>query len=53
MRDGFGIIIFVGILFIAWLMWSSKEQKEMFLFYGWAAMLIVGIGYPTIKMLLR
>lgn len=47
---GLGLIWFA---FVAWLMWSSKEQKETFLFYGWAAMLIVGIGYPTIKMLLR
>lgn len=46
-----GAAIFLWILFLAWLMWGSKSQKESFLFYAWVAMLIVGIGYPTIKLL--
>lgn len=44
-----GAAIFLWILFLAWLMWSSKSQKETFLFYAWSIMLIVGIGYPVIK----
>lgn len=34
-----GAAIFLWILFLAWLMWSSKAQKETFLFYTWAIML--------------
>lgn len=34
--------IIVGILFLAWLMWSSKDQKEMFLFYLWSGLAAVG-----------
>ena len=34
-----GLAIFLWILFIGWLMWSSKAAKEEFLFYAWAAML--------------
>lgn len=48
-----GVAIFLWILFLAWLMWSSKGQKESFLFYAWAFMLIIGIGYPTIKLIIR
>lgn len=35
---------FLGLAFFAfvgWLMFSSKGAKEMFLFYAWAAMLIM------------
>lgn len=39
MNGGFGIFVFSGIIFIAWLMWSSKVAKEKFLFYAWAAMI--------------
>lgn len=53
MENGFGFIIFLGIIFLGWLMWSSKTDKEVFLFYSWAAMLIIGIGYPTIKIIFR
>ena len=31
------------LLFVGWLMWSSKDAKEMFLFYSWAAMLGSGV----------
>lgn len=34
-----GVAIFLCILFLAWLTWSSKAQKETFLFYVWAVML--------------
>ena len=37
-----GAAIFLWILFLAWLMWSSQSQKETFLLYAWAAM--IGIG---------
>lgn len=33
--------IIVGIIFLAWLMWSSKSQKEMFLFYAWSGMILM------------
>ncbi|MFA7290878.1 MAG: hypothetical protein WC023_01395 [Rhodocyclaceae bacterium] len=42
MQQGFGLFIFLGILFLAWLMWSSKDDKESFLFYVWGAMIAVG-----------
>ena len=29
-----GAAIFLWILFVGWLMWSSKADKEMFLFYA-------------------
>ena len=38
-----GAAIFLWILFVGWLMWSSKADKEMFLFYAWSTMIIVGI----------
>lgn len=37
-----GAAIFLWILFLAWLMWSSKSQKETFMFYGWAALIVTG-----------
>jgi len=37
-----GLAIFLWILFLAWLMWSSKSQKETFLFYAWTSMIIFG-----------
>ncbi len=37
-----GAAIFLLILFLAWLMWSNKVQKESFLFYAWSSMIIVG-----------
>lgn len=42
MREGFGIVIFFGIIFIGWLMWSSEDQKKFFLGYIWLAMIVVG-----------
>lgn len=38
-----GAAIFLWILFLAWLMWSSKTQKETFLFYAWASILVGGV----------
>lgn len=35
--------IFLWICFLGWLMWSSEEQKQSFLFYTWATMLGSGI----------
>jgi len=40
-------ITFFGFIiagFVAWLMWSSADQKKEFLFYSWAAMLLVCVG---------
>ena len=34
--------VIVAIVFIAWLMWSSKAQKETFLGLAWALMFVVG-----------
>lgn len=39
---GLGLIWFA---FVAWLMWSTKEQKEAFLFYSVVAMLGSGALY--------
>lgn len=39
MDSGAGFFIFIGIIFLAWLMWSSKSDKEVFLFYLWSAAL--------------
>lgn len=41
MRSGFGLIIFAGIIFLAWLMRSNKSDKEVFLFYAWTSMIFV------------
>ena len=38
-----GLVVFIWIIFIAWLMWSDTSAKEMFLFYAWTTMLVVGI----------
>lgn len=53
MDSGFGFIIFIGIIFLAWLMWSSKTAKEVFLFYAWALMIGGGTLYYVIKFALR
>lgn len=37
-----GAAIFLWILFLAWMMWSSKAQKETFLFYAWSGMIVTG-----------
>ena len=37
-----GAAIFLWIIFIGWLMWSSKSAKEVFLFYAWSAMIAAG-----------
>lgn len=36
-----GLAIFIWILFLAWLMWSSKSQKETFIFYTWSSALVM------------
>ena len=38
-----GAAIFLWIIFIGWLMWISKSDKEVFLFYTWSAMFITGL----------
>jgi len=38
-----GLAIFLWIIFLAWLMWSSTAAKETFLFYTWAAMLCMSV----------
>ncbi len=53
MRDGFGFIIFLGILFVGWLMFSSKTDKELFLGYAWAAMIGGGVIYYGFKFITR
>ena len=42
MESGGGFFIFIGICFLGWLMWSNKTDKEVFLFYSWAALIVVG-----------
>ena len=37
------LFILIGIGFIAWLMWSSKAQKETFLGIVWALMVVAGL----------
>ncbi len=37
------LFILIGIGFIAWLMWSSKDQKETFLGIVWALMVVAGL----------
>lgn len=37
------LFVLAGIVFIAWLMWSSEDQKKTFLFYTWAAMLAASV----------
>ncbi len=39
-----GVAIFLWILFVGWIMWSSKDAKETFLFYAWVTMLLLGLG---------
>ena len=38
-----GVAIFLWILFVAWLMWSSKDAKETFLFYSWVSLIVMNI----------
>ncbi len=44
MDGGFGLVIFVAVLFLGWLMWSSKTAKESVLFNGWAIMIFIVIA---------
>ena len=36
-----GAAVLLWALFLAWLMWSSKDQKEMFLFYLWSSAIVM------------
>ena len=38
-----GAAIFLWILFVAWLMWSSKDAKETVLFYSWVSLIVMNI----------
>ena len=42
--EGMGAAIVLWICFLGWLMWSSKSDKEVFLFYAWVTMLVVGMA---------
>lgn len=53
MRDGFGFIIFLGIIFIGWLMYSSKTDKELFLGYSWAAMIGSTVIYSIYQFIIK
>ncbi len=51
MDNGIGILGLMWLAFIGWLMWSSEEQKQMFLAFSLAIMLAIAIIEPTIHML--
>lgn len=53
MESGSILLGIIWLAFVAWLMFSTKEQKETFLFYAWAIMLIVGVGAPLINMIFK
>ncbi len=46
MESGAGFFVFIWIIFIAWLMWSSKAAKENFHFYPVTASIGGGIANP-------
>ena len=50
---GFGFIVFIGVIFIGWLMWSSKEQKDMFLAYFWLFLIVANGGILLFQWLSR
>lgn len=35
------LFVIIGGIFVAWLMWSSKGQKESFLTLAWMSMLSI------------
>jgi hypothetical protein len=37
------LFVIFGAAFLAWLMWSSKGQKESFLSFAWIAMVVIGV----------
>ena len=41
-NDSFWLPAVLWIAFVAWLMCSSKLQKETFLFYAWSSMIVAG-----------
>lgn len=42
MESGAGFFVFLWILFIGWLMYSSKADKEVAMACMWATMIVVG-----------
>lgn len=42
MDNGIGLLGLIWFAFVGWLMWSSKAQKETFLFYAWSTMVTIG-----------
>lgn len=47
------LTLFFGTIFIGWLMWSTKDQKEMFLFYAWSGMILATILDAAYHLLLK
>lgn len=45
--------VIIGIVFLAWLMWSSKNQKESFLFYLWSFALVAIVAEGAYHLLLK
>lgn len=43
MESGAGFFIFLWIVFVGWLMYSSKADKELFLGYMWGGLILIGI----------
>jgi len=41
-ESALSLLIIFGAAFIAWLMWSSKGQKETFLSFAWFSMVVLG-----------
>jgi hypothetical protein len=37
------LFVIFGAAFLAWLMWSSKGQKESILSFAWIAMIVIGV----------
>lgn len=48
-----GAAVLVWILFLAWLMWSSKVQKELFLFYLWSSAIVMIIAEAAYHLLIK
>lgn len=38
------LFVLIAVVFIVWLMWSSKAQKETFLGFAWALMIFAIIA---------
>jgi len=44
------LFIIVGVAFIGWLMWSSKDAKEMFLFCAWSLMILMTLAQAVYEL---